>query len=269
LASAATISGSGGTRGLLVSARLPLALTVAVVGVVAFSRVGPDVGIYWTIGLWFGFILQRSRFCVAGAFRDLFMARDGRLLRAVLAGLMLATVGFWLLMVRMVPDPSIGGLPPGAHVIPVGLHLVAGGLLFGIGMVVAGGCVSGTLFRIGEGYAASGVTMLGILAGLAIAAQTWNWWWQNHISAMPALWLPALVGHGGAVVLVLGALIGIYLLILWWESRGAMGMPAFPSRPAPPAITFSEKLGVFRQQALHRGWPYLVRRPGVGHSQPV
>ncbi len=63
-----------------------------------------------------GDALQRGRLCFASAFRDLFLNGSGQTMRAVLAGLMVATLGFGPLMARMVPDPTLGLLPPKAHV---------------------------------------------------------------------------------------------------------------------------------------------------------
>src|SRR5438132_1612632 len=57
---------------------------------------GGGLATYWLFGLAFGVILQRSRLCFASAFRDLFLLRDGGSLRALLAGLAVATVGFAL-----------------------------------------------------------------------------------------------------------------------------------------------------------------------------
>src|SRR5687767_776047 len=90
------------------------------------------LAVFWLFGLAFGFVLQRSRFCFASAFRDLFLLRHGRSMRGVLAGLAVATVGFAMLMARQVPNPSLGIIPPSANVLPIGWHLVVGGLLFGV-----------------------------------------------------------------------------------------------------------------------------------------
>jgi uncharacterized membrane protein YedE/YeeE len=235
---------------------LPATIAIfALVWAAIFFAFDATIGMFWGIGLAFGVILQRSRLCFAGAFRDFFLLRDGRILRALLAAMLVSTAGFWLLMVRLAPDPSFGSLPPGAHVTPVGLHLIIGGLLFGVGMVVAGGCVSGTLFRIGEGYTASWVALVGILGGLSLAAHTWNWWWTNHISAMPLLWLPGLMGHGAALLLTLAVLIAAYLGVLWWETRGGPGMPPMPSKPEPPATTVGDHLAAFHRRFLVKGWP--------------
>jgi uncharacterized membrane protein YedE/YeeE len=47
------------------------------------------------------------------------------------------------------------------HAAPWSVHAVIAGLIFGIGMVFAGGCASGSLYKAGEG---NGVSMLVILS---------------------------------------------------------------------------------------------------------
>ena len=199
------------------------------------------IGAFWLIGAAFGVILQRSRLCFAGAFRDLIMSGDGRLMRAILLGLAVSTIGFGLLMARFVPDPSFGVLPPGAHIQPVGYATIVGGVLFGVGMVLAGGCVSGSLWRMGEGYLNSWVAMVGILAGLRFAATTWDWWFDNDISRRDTTWLPGEIGMGWSIALTLAVLAALYLAILWWESRSP-SMPSMPAPPRPPALTFGDQL---------------------------
>ena len=80
-------------------------------------------------------------------------------------------------------------------------------------MVLAGGCVSGTLYRIAEGYVASWITLIGILIGLAALTLTWNWWWDTVISNEPTIWLPNLAdgkfGYTGGLALTLLLLIFI------------------------------------------------------------
>jgi hypothetical protein len=44
-----------------------------------------------------------------------------------------------------------------------------GGLVFGFGMILAGGCVAGILFRIGEGQLSSVISFLGLMVGFAVA----------------------------------------------------------------------------------------------------
>ena len=126
---------------------------VILVGTASSDRVS---AVFWLFGLAFGFVLQRSRFCFASAFRDLFLLGDARVMKGIIAGLAVATAGFAVVMARMLPEVGFGSLPPGATVLPLGLHTLLGGVLFGIGMVLAGGCTSGSLYRAGEGYVGPG-----------------------------------------------------------------------------------------------------------------
>jgi uncharacterized membrane protein YedE/YeeE len=182
--------------------------------------------------------------------------KNGTMMRAIVVGLAIMAPVFALIESRAVPNPSFGALAAGAHVVPLGLNLVVGGLLFGIGMVVAGGCVSGTLYRIGEGYLASWATLFGILLGLSFAAHTWNAWYTWTIQNAPTGWLPTSLGYGGAVAVTWLGLSVAYVGTLWWESRGASA-PPFPvpaGRPAPPAVTLGERLKAIQNTLLVRGW---------------
>ena len=233
---------------------------VALVILVLAQRVEARLAVYWALGLGAGLVLQRGRLCFAGAFRDLFLMRNGTMMRAILVGLAVVTPLFALIEARAVPEPSFGAVAAGAHVVPLGLNLAVGGLLFGIGMVVAGGCVSGTLYRIGEGYVASWASLLGILLGLSGAAHTWNAWYAWTIQSAPMGWLPTSLGYGGAVALTWLALGAAYLGSLWWETRGADTPPfAVPTgRTAPRPLTFGQHLSALRTNMLGKSWPPLV-----------
>ena len=141
------------------------------------------------------------------------------MMQGIFVGLAIGTIGFAVHMYGKVPFPAVGIVPGEAHILPVGISTVVGGLLFGFGMVLSGGCVSGSLYRMAEGYVASWVSMAGILVGLGLLAHTWNWWWQVSISSESMLWIPSKfnLGYGGGVALTLIVLFGLFLLLLWWE----------------------------------------------------
>ena len=231
-----------------------LAMLVALAILLLAAAVSGEMALFWTFGLAFGFVLQRSRFCFASAFRDIFLLRHGRSMRGVLIGLAVATSGFALLMSKQVPNTALGILPPDANVLPLGWHTVVGGLLFGIGMVVAGGCVSGSIYRMGEGYVASWVSFVGIMLGLAGAAYSWNWWWDFSIADGPRLWLPAYLGHAGAVAVTFLGLFAAYLLVLWWESRGGLTLPDIPFVDGDDE-SFGGKLRNALRRVFVHGWP--------------
>ncbi len=226
-----------------------LAIVAAVVVLAVYAQIKPSLAVFWLFGLGFGFVVQRSRFCFTSAFRDLFLLQDGRLARGVLVALATASFGFTLIMYKLSPDLSkIVG-----NVYPTGVHTLLGGLLFGTGMVVAGGCASGTLYRMGEGYVAQWVALVGMLIGSFLLALNWGWWWPTVVSQQPKVWFPRTLGWGGALALTLAVLAGLYLLVLWWESR-AGGIFQW-RQESPPAETFVQRLSQLYNTIFVRAWP--------------
>ena len=236
-----------------------LGLTVwatAAVVYVAAHAVDTEFSMFWVFGLAFGFVLQRARFCFASAFRDIFLLGHSRNMKGLLLGLAVASVGFGLVMSRQVPMTSLGVYPPSANVLPLGIHTGLGGLLFGVGMVLAGGCVSGSIYRMGEGYIASWVAFAGVMGGLLLSAYTWNWWWEAHIAAAPRLWLPHWIGHPSALLVTLLALACVYLWVLSVEHRAGMVVPR-SSRDQPQPESVSDDLRSVARILFVQGWPVL------------
>jgi hypothetical protein len=102
-----------------VAAAAAAAAFVILLGTASSDRL---LAVFWLFGLAFGFVLQRSRFCFASAFRDLFLLGDARVMKGIIAGLAVATAGFAVLMARLLPEVGFGSLPPGATVLPLGMH---------------------------------------------------------------------------------------------------------------------------------------------------
>ncbi len=118
---------------------------------------------YLIVYIWFGFaygmMLQYGRFCMASASRDLFAAGVPRMA----VGILIALIFFSLVgVVLSITDMST--FHPG----PLGPHELIGGIIFGVGMVLAGGCASGSLYKIGEGNGTSILSIMGIAFGQAI-----------------------------------------------------------------------------------------------------
>jgi uncharacterized protein len=239
----------------------PVAI-VAVIAVVYFlaRQSSASLAVFWSVGLAVGFVLQRSRLCFTSAFRDLFLLGQGRTMRGLLVGLVVATLGFSMVMATIIGDPSRGLLPNDAHILPLGLATVAGGLLFGFGMVIAGGCVSGALYRMGEGYVASWVAIGGVMIGLYALTHTWNWWWETSISTDPFVWLPTDFGYTGAILLTLTGIGAAYVGVLWWERRSAGTMPAIPikRREPPPPASLGDDIRVALRRVFRQEWTPLV-----------
>jgi hypothetical protein len=116
------------------------------------------------VGVLFGFILQRGRFCMVSAVRDPMLVQDYRLLKAVLIAIAVQMIGF----VILVYANGIPALNPKPFNYAAN---IVGGLVFGVGAAFAGGCASGTTYRIGEGMVGSFVALGGLaIFGVATAA---------------------------------------------------------------------------------------------------
>jgi len=119
------------------------------------------------IGFVFGYIVFRTNFCTMGAISDFMSFGDFRRFRAwILAGAT-AIVGTQLLVYT-------GVLPISETMYISGslnwLGNILGGLMFGFGMVFAGGCASKNLARVGGGDLRSllNLVVLGIFAYMTI-----------------------------------------------------------------------------------------------------
>ncbi len=99
-----------------------------------------------------GFILQRGRFCITGAFRDLWVSRSSFWLTAFLIAIAVQAIGVLALTLT-------GSIAPEAPQLSV-VATAVGSLLFGIGIVLAGGCATGTYYRAGEGLIGSWVALI-------------------------------------------------------------------------------------------------------------
>jgi uncharacterized membrane protein YedE/YeeE len=119
-----------------------------------------DIGLGLVLGLvlgvLFGVILQRGRFCMNSAFQDVFIIKDFTLFKAILVAIMVQIIGFLILATTGL----ITGLYPQPFFI---VSIIVGGLIFGVGMVLAGGCLSGTMYRVGEGMVGSIVALVGFI----------------------------------------------------------------------------------------------------------
>lgn len=106
-------------------------------------------------GLLIGLVMQRSRFCFVRAFRCPFMTGEADMVKAVALSLMIYASGSAVIKWNYLQPDTMGVYHP------FWLGSLLGGLIFGIGMLLAGGCASGTLWRIGEGHTKLMVAFIG------------------------------------------------------------------------------------------------------------
>lgn len=204
----------------------------------------------------FGFIAQRTHFCTMGAISDIVNMGDWTRMRMWGMAVGVAIIGFHLMGWLGWIDIS-KTIYTGTKVI--WLSALIGGALFGFGMVLASGCGSKTLVRIGAGSLKSLVvffvmgfaafaTLRGVLAVVRVNTVDQVAFEIDAGSALPAwlaqaagwdlsfsgLLLAVLVG-GGLVIwallgdgfrtsnnLLAGLGIGLVICLMWWVS-GSLG----------------------------------------------
>jgi len=191
-------------------------LIVIAIGVLLTIK-SVNLGIFWFIGIIFGFILQRSRFCFTAALRDPSLTGGTSLTKAVLLAFAITSIGFTAIKY----GAFIKGLPiPGqGFIAPVSFGTVIGAFMFGIGMVIAGGCASGTLMRVGEGFTMLMITLLFFIVGSLLGAYNYGWWKLNVILKGEPIFLPDIFGWAGAIILQLLFIGVLYLAADKWEKR--------------------------------------------------
>ncbi|TCP95101.1 hypothetical protein EDC44_11151 [Cricetibacter osteomyelitidis] len=137
-------------------------------GAIFFSEKGPgaqhaNVWLSLGSGLLLGVLMQKSRFCTIGAFRNFILFRDAHLLNGVIA----------LIVFAAITNTALGQFHVGFENQPIAhnqyiwnfLGMALCGLCFSLG----GGCPGKQLVHIGEGDNDSALFVLGMLLGAAAA----------------------------------------------------------------------------------------------------
>ncbi|MDD3213359.1 MAG: YeeE/YedE thiosulfate transporter family protein [Eubacteriales bacterium] len=205
--------------------QLPIALLVLLgmigIGLLLAVFKSTEVAMFWVFGSCFGFILQKSRFCFTASLRDPCITGSTSITKAVLIAFAITSVGFTAIKY----NAFISGqtIPGQSYVMPVSLATVVGGVMFGIGMVIAGGCASGTLMRVGEGFAMQVLALLFFVIGSLWGAKDMGWWNLNVIAGAPKIFLPDIFGWFGAIVIQLLIIACLYIAADLWE-RKKMGI---------------------------------------------
>ena len=113
------------------------------------------------VGIIFGFVLQRGRYCMNSAFRDIIFLDDFTLFRSYLLALIIAIIGANLLE----DFGFMGDFGLRRQSFNVIANMVDG-YVFGLGIVMAGGCGSGIIYKVGEGYTFALVAVMGFASSL-------------------------------------------------------------------------------------------------------
>ena len=169
-------------------------------------------GVLATIALLAGFVMHRSRFCFVAAFRDPFMTGESHKTQGLILSVLIVVLGVgmikWLGIIKwyryVFPNAGWGG--------------IVGGIIFGFGMTIAGGCGSGTLFRVGEGQLKLWMTLVTMAISNSL---TKSWLWPkvkaHTLSFGKAIYLPKSIGWPWAFIIIIAVMLIWYFFVLWNE----------------------------------------------------
>ncbi|MEM1484178.1 YeeE/YedE thiosulfate transporter family protein [Oscillospiraceae bacterium PP1C4] len=203
------------------TSQIPYAILLTAV-IIAFgyylSTEGGKLPVYWIFGIAFGYILQRSRFCFTAGFRDPCITGGTSVTRAILVACGLATVGITGIKYALVLSGAEKNLNM-SGVSPIGIPLMLGAILFGIGMVIAGGCASGTLMRVGEGFTMQMLSLVFFVAGSLWGAHDMGIFWNRFNENAPKVFLPNVFGWFGALVVQGAIIVLLYIAAVKWQKK--------------------------------------------------
>lgn len=181
------------------------ALAVSLAGAV-WSQ-GPRMVGLAAIGIFLGATLYLSSFGFASAYRRLLEGRGARAVQAQILMLAVATV----LFAPVLSQGAWFGREVVGAIAPAGVQVAAGAFLFGIGMQLAGGCGSGTLYAAAGGQLRMAVTLALFCAGSFWASLDMGFW--GRLPAPEPIALGEQTGWPAAVAMQLAVLAALYALL--------------------------------------------------------
>ncbi len=193
----------------------------------------------FVIGLAMGVTLYHAVYSFTGAYRRFIVERDMSGITAQLVMLAVTIIAF----APLLNEGAVFGQRLGGAIAPVGVAMMFGAFLFGVGMQVAGGCASGTLFTVGGGSVRMMIVLVFFCAGTFLGSLHQPWW--NTLPRFPAIALGREWGWGVATGVQLAMLLLIYAALRWMGGRNGDG------------LWFRGRAFSWRD-LVHGPWPLLV-----------
>jgi uncharacterized protein len=166
------------------------------------------------IGLAFGFALERAGLGNSRKLAGQFYGTDFTVFKVMFSAIVTAMLGaFWLSRFGVIDLARV--TVPETWLVPQ----LAGGLLFGLGFVVAGLCPGTSCVAAATGRGDGLAVMLGLVAGMLVAGLSLP---DNlQVTGRGTLTLPEAFGmpYGGVVAMVVGVALLGFRVVEWLEAR--------------------------------------------------
>ena len=167
------------------------------------------LGMAMLFGAAFGLIIAKAQICFTSAFRDIFTTGRSELAIAIIIGMAVATLGVFTYL-------NMGAAP---KIFWTGPNVVIGGLLFGFGIVIAGGCECGWMYRAVEGQVHFWIVGVGNIIGATLLAFVWDDISEPLATSWPKINLLESFGQYGGLVANYGLLFLFFIVILILEKK--------------------------------------------------
>ncbi|MFD0897293.1 YeeE/YedE family protein [Loigolactobacillus binensis] len=230
-----------------------------------------NLPVFLIAGLAIGYVFTRARFGFAGGIKDLFYGGNSQLAVALL--ILLGATAFLTTGIQW-QAASQGAVPaylatakqtiiPGsASVELANIGTIIGGTLFGSGMMLAGGCASGTLTDFGEGEGHAIIALPFFIIGSPLGL-----WLSGKLDASAIgkiggnYYLPTYFGYFGSFVFLLVFLGILYLVIRAYQRhRHQAGLRIRQTTYAQfeqPLATKNARLGLYHRLFIQR-WSFTT-----------
>lgn len=169
----------------------------------------PKLGIAMLCGVGFGLLIERAQICFTSAFRDMWITGRTHMAKAIILGMAVSAIGIYS-YVQL-------GVPP--KIMWAGPNAVIGGLLFGFGIVLAGGCETGWMYRAVEGQVHFWWVGLGNVLGSTLLAYYWDDIAQPLATNWDKVNLLTSFGDKGGLLVTYLLLALSFAAMLLWEKR--------------------------------------------------
>jgi uncharacterized protein len=166
-------------------------------------------------GAFFGILIERGQICFTSAFRDMWISGRAVMSKAIAIGMMISVVMTFI----FIQTGSVQVIKMAAP------NTVIGGLLFGFGIVLAGGCETGMMYRAMEGQVLFWIVGAGNIVGATLLSYGWDHLgiFNTLAAGWPKVNLIQEWGATGALFGTMGMLLLWFLFSNWWEKRFRYG----------------------------------------------
>jgi len=169
----------------------------------------PKLGIAMLFGGAFGLVISKAQICFTSAFRDIFTTGRSQMATAIVIGMAVSTIGVFSYILM--------GQPP--KIMWAGPNALIGGLLFGFGIVLAGGCECGWMYRAVEGQVHFWIVGIGNVIGATMLAFMWDSFSVSLVTSWPKINMLESLGNYGGLFMNYIFLFLLFLLILKLEKN--------------------------------------------------